>query len=123
TSSIGAQRGTTNRFNDAASKASQKSTSGAQSAAASGAANLGSTAGSLFSASSGGGGSDFMLVLIKVAPAGARVKKGDVVAEFDRQYMLLRLDDYKDSVAQLEANLKKMRADLAVAKEAHNQQV
>ncbi|MFN7997090.1 MAG: HlyD family efflux transporter periplasmic adaptor subunit [Bryobacteraceae bacterium] len=124
TSSIGAQRGTTNRFNDAASKASQKSAGSAQSStAASGGANLGSTSGSLFSASSGGGGSDFMLVLIKVAPAGARVKKGDVVAEFDRQYMLLRLDDYKDSVAQLEANLKKMRADLAVAKEAHNQQV
>ncbi len=64
-----------------------------------------------------------MLVLVKVASPGAHVKKGEVVAEFDRQYMLLRLDDYKDSVTQLEANVKKLKADLAVAKEAHNQQV
>ena len=121
TSSLGAQRGTTNRFNDAASKAASQSTSSTRSSAIS-SANLGSTASSLFSPSATHT-HDFELVLVNVASPGARVKKGDVVAEFDRQYMLLRLDDYKDSVAQLEANLKKLKADLAVAKEAHNQQV
>jgi len=65
--------------------------------------------------------SDFSLILLNVATAGAHVKKGDVVAEFDRQYMLLRLDDYRASLAQMDANIKKLKADLAVAKEAHNQ--
>jgi len=66
-------------------------------------------------------GGDFNLVLIQLAPAGGHVKKGEIVAEFDRQSMLNRLDDYKDSVIQLDANIKKMKADLAVAKEAHDQ--
>lgn len=120
-SSLGALRGTTNRFNDAASKAASLNTSSTRTSAIS-SANLGSTSASLFSASAAHD-HDFSLVLVNVAEPGTRVKKGEVVAEFDRQYMLLRLDDYKDSVTQLEANLKKLKADLAVAKEAHNQQV
>jgi multidrug resistance efflux pump len=121
TSSLGAQRGTTNRFNDAASKAASQNTTSSRTSAIS-SANLGSTSASLFSPSATHT-HDFELVLVNVADPGAHVKKGDVVAEFDRQYMLLRLDDYKDSVAQLQANLQKLKADLAVAKEAHNQQV
>ena len=66
---------------------------------------------------------DFTLVLLSLAKPGAHVKKGDVVAEFDRQYQLLRLDDYKASLDQLDANIEKMRADLKVAKEAHEQLV
>ena len=50
-------------------------------------------------------------------------KLSDMVAEFDRQYQLLRLDDYKDSVVQMDANIEKMKADLMVAKEIHNQKV
>ena len=71
----------------------------------------------------GGGGSDFTLVLLEVAKPGSHVKKGDIVAEFDRQYQLNRLDDYKASVVQLDANIKKLKADLAVAEEAHDQLV
>ena len=47
----------------------------------------------------------------------------DLVAEFDRQYMLNRIDDYKDSVIQAEASIKNKKANLAVALEAHAQQV
>ena len=66
---------------------------------------------------------DFMMVLLELPNAGGRVKKGDVVAEFDRQYMLNRIDDYKDSVIQTEASIKNKQANLAVAREAHSQQV
>ena len=70
-----------------------------------------------------GAGGDFSLVLLELPSVGHRVKKGDVVAEFDRQYMLNRLDDYKDSVIQAEANVKQKKANLAVSREAHDQQV
>ena len=55
--------------------------------------------------------------------AGGRVKKGDPVAEFDRVSMLNRIDDYKDSVIQTEASIRNKKATLAVADEAHKQQV
>jgi multidrug efflux pump subunit AcrA (membrane-fusion protein) len=64
-----------------------------------------------------------MLVLVNVAPAGGHVKKGDIIAEFDRTSQLNRLDDYKDSVIQQDANLKKMKSDQAVARESHEQQI
>jgi len=51
------------------------------------------------------------------------VKAGDVVAEFDRQYQLLRLDDYRASVAQHEANIVKLKADQGVTRYAQNQLV
>ena len=44
-----------------------------------------------------------------------------MVAEFDRQYMLLRLDDYRAGVAQLEADIKKMKAQLAVVMDSQHQ--
>jgi len=90
-----------------------------------GSSGLGSTSDSLPSASGGGstGDSDFTLVLQNVAPAGVIVKKGDQVAEFDRQYMLLRLDDYQASVVQSESSLKKRSADLDVSHKAHEQLV
>jgi multidrug resistance efflux pump len=64
-----------------------------------------------------------MLVLLSLADAGSHVKKGQMVAEFDRQYQVLRRDDYNDSVIQLNANIKKMKVDLAEAKEAHDHQL
>jgi HlyD family secretion protein len=51
------------------------------------------------------------------------VKTGDVVAEFDPQNQLQRLDDYKDSAVQQENMVKKMLANLAAVKEAHDQSV
>jgi multidrug resistance efflux pump len=71
----------------------------------------------------GGPGGDFSLVLMHLAKAGSRVKTGDVAAEFDPQFQLQRLDDYKDSVVQLENSIKKMVANLAATKEAHDQTV
>ena len=75
-------------------------------------------------AGGGGGGNgpgDFMLVLQEVVKPGTRVKKGDVVAEFDRQYMLNRLDDYRAAVTQSEADLKKQKANLDITRKAHEQ--
>ncbi|MEO8370811.1 MAG: HlyD family efflux transporter periplasmic adaptor subunit [Candidatus Solibacter sp.] len=73
----------------------------------------------------GGGGpmGDFSLVLMKLANPGVKVKSGDVVAEFDPQNQLQRLDDYKDSAIQQENMVKKMLANLAAVKEAHDQSV
>jgi multidrug efflux pump subunit AcrA (membrane-fusion protein) len=62
-------------------------------------------------------------VLQKVAPSGTLVKKGDVVAEFDREGMLTRLNDYEASVIQSEASFKKMKADLDITKKAHDQSI
>src|SRR5260370_36965502 len=67
--------------------------------------------------------SDFSVVLMKLSNPGVRVKTGDVVAEFDPQNQLQRLDDYKDTAIQQENMVKKMLANLAAVKEAHNQQV
>jgi len=71
----------------------------------------------------GGMGGDFTLILLHLAKAGIHVKTGDVVAEFDPQFQQQRLDDYKDSVIQLENSIKKMVANLAATKEAHDQTV
>jgi len=71
----------------------------------------------------GGGGGEFMLVLQDAAKPGSLVKKGDAVAEFDRQYMLLRLEDYNSSVIQTEASFKQLEANLDVSKKAHTQTI
>jgi multidrug resistance efflux pump len=62
-------------------------------------------------------------VLLTLAKPGTHVKQGDVVAQFDPQNQLQRLDDYKDTVIQLENSIKKMMATLASTKEAHDQDV
>jgi HlyD family secretion protein len=71
----------------------------------------------------GPNGSDFNLVLLHLVKAGTRVKKDDVVAQFDPTNMLLRLDDYKDSVIQTDNSVWKQIASLAATKEAHDQTV
>ena len=71
----------------------------------------------------GGPMGDFNLVLLKLAKPGIHIKSGDVVAEFDPQNQLQRLDDYKDSAVQQENTVKKMLANLAAVKEAHDQSV
>ena len=71
----------------------------------------------------GGMGGDFTLILLHLSKAGTHVKSGDVVAEFDPQFQLQRLDDYKDTVVQFENNVKKLTANLAATKEAHDQSV
>lgn len=49
------------------------------------------------------------------------VKKGDVIAEFDRQYMEQRLEDYEASVAQMEVAFESGKAALAVVRKAQEQ--
>ena len=71
----------------------------------------------------GGGPGDFNLVLMQLAKPGVRVKTGDIVAQFDPQNQLQRLDDYKDSAIQQENTVRKMLANLAAVKEAHDQSV
>jgi len=85
-----------------------------------------STAGSVYTSLAsnqslrGSGGSDFNLTLLKLGAPGSHVKKGEVIAEFDRQIQLLRLDDYRDSVSQLNDNIERMRSDLQTTRKAHD---
>ncbi len=64
-----------------------------------------------------------MMVLEQLKESGARVSKGDVVATFDRQYMLTRLDDYRDTVTQAEASFRTLKANLEVTRKAYQQSV
>lgn len=135
-----AMRAATSRVGSSSTGASggNISSSTTQGSSALGSTGLGSTAASLSGGAAGppaiggggggGGGGrgprgDFMLALHKLVPGGTRVKKGDVVAEFDRQFMLLRLDDYRAAVAQTEAAFRKGLADLKVSRKAHEQSI
>jgi len=73
----------------------------------------------------GGGGpmNDFSLVLMTLAKPGLHVKTGDVVAQFDPQMQQNRLDDYRDSVIQTQNFVRKMIANLAAIRDAHDQTV
>lgn len=51
------------------------------------------------------------------------MKKGESLAEFDRQFMLQRIDDYKAGVLQQELNYKNMMANLEVTRKAHEQSI
>ena len=55
-----------------------------------------------------------MLILQKLAKPGSRVRKGDLIGEFDRINMLNRVDDYRSGVAQTEQSFKKMKEELEV---------
>ncbi len=70
-----------------------------------------------------GGNDDFMQVLQKVAPAGTRVKKGDLVAQFDQQFQLLRLDDYKSTVEQADRTLRSLDSTLEVQRKSYDQNI
>lgn len=76
-----------------------------------------------FGGGGGGFGGDFNLVLLSLAKGGTQVKTGDIVGQFDPQFQQQRYDDYKDSVVQLENSIKKLTANLAATKEAHDQTV
>lgn len=71
----------------------------------------------------GRGGSDFMMQLQTLIPNGTKVTKGEQLAEFDRQYMLLRLDDYKANVDQAENSMKASLATLEVTRKSYEQQI
>ncbi len=69
------------------------------------------------------GSHEYAQVLQKLAPSGSTVHKGDIVAEFDRLYMLNRMDDYRAWVDQNRANLRKLNALLDVRRKAYEQQI
>ncbi len=108
--------GTGNRFSDRKGEPPSPSTPYTPPSTA------GSVYNSLVSTASlrGAGASDFNLTVLKLAEPGAHVKRGDVIAEFDRQIQLLRLDDYTDTVKQLNDNIEKMRSDLQSIRKAHD---
>ena len=92
--------------------------------------NIGSTASQLTGGGGGGGGTgrgggggDFTLLIQDVKSSGSPVSKGDKVAEFDRQYMMNRLDDYRASVVQAEMTFKKLRSNQKITRQSHDQQV
>ncbi len=64
-----------------------------------------------------------MLILQKLAKPGSRVRKGELIAEFDRINMQNRIDDYQSGVAQTEASFKKMKEELEVGRKAHDQTI
>lgn len=66
---------------------------------------------------------DFRLTLKSLLPPGAHVKAGDVVAEFDRQFMELRLDDLAADVRARELALETVRANLLVNRKAYDQRI
>jgi biotin carboxyl carrier protein len=141
-SSMANFRGSSNRFGGGGASSSSGASSGGSASAGSGSSSASSSGGA--SASGGGGGStgggggspgggggggggmggdDFSQVLQKVMESGARVKKGDVIAEFDRQFQILRLDDYKSTVEQSERGMKTIDQELVLAKTNREQQV
>lgn len=65
----------------------------------------------------------FGLVLQDLAKPGSIIRKGSQVAEFDRQFMLQRLDDYRAAVTQSELNVKSLLANLEVKLRAHQQTI
>ena len=71
----------------------------------------------------GYGMGNFSLILQKLIKPGSRVKKGDVIAEFDRQWMLNRLDDYTASVKQDELYVKTLRVALDVRRKNSDQKL
>lgn len=64
-----------------------------------------------------------MQVLQTVAKAGSTVRKGDVVAEFDTQYQVQRLDDYKATVEQSERSMRSIDAQIGVARKYYDQNI
>jgi hypothetical protein len=63
------------------------------------------------------------MVLQSVAAAGSLVRFGQPIAEFDRQYMLNRLEDYEASVLQMEASFQKLVSELEVQRQLHAQSI
>ena len=70
-----------------------------------------------------GNNNDFNLTITQLTQPGTFVHANDIVTEFDLTAQQQRLDDYRDSVLQMEANLNRLKANLAYSKESLAQQV
>ncbi|MGH9674682.1 MAG: efflux RND transporter periplasmic adaptor subunit [Bryobacteraceae bacterium] len=103
-----------------ASASSSSSGSGSGGGGSSGGGGGGGMSGGGMSGGGGDrGGGEFQMTVQNLVKPGSRVAKGDIVAQFDDQYMRSRLDDYRASVIQTEMSYKKMLADLEVSRRAH----
>jgi multidrug efflux pump subunit AcrA (membrane-fusion protein) len=135
-SSLETFRGASNRFgassssssaaSSAAASSSSSASSSSRSSSSSGGASTaggGGGRGGGYEMSGMGGGMDFMQVLHSIKPAGTIVQKGELVAEFDTQYQLIRLEDYRTSVQQAETNLRALDAEIEAARKAREQQI
>jgi len=54
------------------------------------------------------------MVLLKLAPSGSMVKKGDLIASIDGQSVQDHIDDVKDTVESAEADVRKRKAELEI---------
>ena len=54
------------------------------------------------------------MVLLKLAPSGTMVKKGDLLASIDGQTLQDHIDDVKDTVESAEADVRKRKAELEI---------
>jgi HlyD family secretion protein len=54
------------------------------------------------------------MVLLKMAPSGSMVKKGDLLASIDGQTLQDHIDDVKDTVESAEADVRKRQAELEI---------
>ena len=63
------------------------------------------------------------MVLIHLAEAGSIVKPGDVVAEFENQWIIDHLDDTRSTLTRSLADLEKKRAEIMIAKESDQQRL
>ncbi|MBK5294321.1 MAG: HlyD family efflux transporter periplasmic adaptor subunit [Acidobacteriia bacterium] len=70
-----------------------------------------------------GPSSGFTLTLTRVARPGALVQSGQLVAEFDQQYMRQHLDDHRAEVEQQRRNMQKMRAQVDIKRKALEQRL
>ncbi len=72
---------------------------------------------------SGGGFGGRSLVLMKAAEPGSQVKKGDIVAEFDRQDQEERMYSLRADVVEAESDRDKRKAELEIALETARQEL
>lgn len=63
------------------------------------------------------------LILLKLAPPGTSVKKGDTVALFDNQWEIQHLDDHKAQLVQAKATVAKRKAEIAFENQTEQQLV
>jgi HlyD family secretion protein len=71
----------------------------------------------------GRGGIGNGLTLTSLIASGALVNKGDIVAEFDREEMMTRLDDFQAQVRQTQSAIENLKAQREVVKRAHDQTI
>jgi multidrug efflux pump subunit AcrA (membrane-fusion protein) len=66
---------------------------------------------------------DFRMVLHQLAPSGSRVKAGDIVAQFDPQYMASRLDDLRADVVDRMLINRRLDSSTVIRRESLEQRI